>query len=164
MKELHQFLILSLKVYHNIPLKLYFRDWLLLVAATPTETTFAQQRWSASYVTSKLLKFPSSKDRADDHICPGNGLDWWRDLEKEWKTAGTTLCREGCQSCRSRVQIVTRSWALILIEFLVWAELSGSFHLTGGWVEEVYGDTSGVLAWNPVAENWQLVGNLINAR
>ena len=31
-------------------------------------------------------------------------------------------------------------------------------------MEEVYGDTSGVLAWNPVAENWQLVGNLINAR
>ena len=31
-------------------------------------------------------------------------------------------------------------------------------------MEEVYGETSGVLAWDSVAENWQLVGDLINAR
>ena len=62
------------------------------------------------------------------------------------------------------IKIATRIWVLIVIEFLVEAKLSGRFHLTRGWVEDVYAETSHVLAWDPVAENWQLVGDLTNAK
>merc|ERR1711953_804024 len=44
------------------------------------------------------------------------------------------------------------------------ANLAGKFHITGGWLENLYGETSQVLAWDPIAESWEIVGNLINAR
>merc|ERR1711962_354143 len=44
------------------------------------------------------------------------------------------------------------------------ANLAGKFHITGGWVEDVNGESNDVLAWEPVTESWELVGHLINAR
>ena len=43
-------------------------------------------------------------------------------------------------------------------------QYSGMFHITGGWVEDVSGESNDVLAWQPVTESWELVGHLINAR
>ena len=40
----------------------------------------------------------------------------------------------------------------------------GKFHITGGWVEDLDGESNDVLAWEPVTESWELVGHLINAR
>ena len=36
-------------------------------------------------------------------------------------------------------------------------------HVTGGWDEDIYDHTS-ILAWDPVAESWQDVGDLNVAR
>ena len=44
------------------------------------------------------------------------------------------------------------------------SQFSGKFHITGGWVENMNGESNDVLAWEPVTENWELVGHLINAR
>ena len=43
-------------------------------------------------------------------------------------------------------------------------QYSGKFHITGGWVENMNGESDDVLAWQPVTESWEFVGHLINAR
>ena len=90
-----------------------------------------------------------------------------------------------------------KSCQQVFVRCNIRADLSGKFHITGGWLENLYGETSQVLAhrcavflcnnryrnpndniwrrvvgqipsqvlaWDPVAESWEIVGNLINAR